>query len=218
MKPAKKKNVQPSIASFLFSKSKQPAVSKPDQPKPTKSQSAVLSEVQASGLYSDSSEPPHKKQRTSAASTNGLVQTPDAAKNSSEGSAASHASVETAATPQETTMPMASQPLEPIASGTDDMQVEVAPPEHDAAATVPSRQIARHSRLQHKLVENEGKRSRKSDAPGEPGKFTPLELQVNDLRKRYPDVLLIIEVRNKCSHEMVDGIPKTAEAARLEAR
>ncbi|KAK9861330.1 hypothetical protein WJX84_009535 [Apatococcus fuscideae] len=52
-------------------------------------------------------------------------------------------------------------------------------------------------RLQHKLVEKEGKRSRKSDVPGEPGKFTPLELQVNELKKRYPDVLLIIEVGYK---------------------
>ena len=217
MKSAKKKKVQPSIASFLFSKSKQPAVSKPDQPKRAVLESDVLSEVQASKFHADSSEPPHKKQRTGSASTTGLVLTPGAAKNSSEGSAASRASLEAAATPQETPMPMASQPLQPIASGADDMEVEVMPPQHDAAATIPLRQDARHSRLQHKLVENEGRRSRKSDAPGEPGKFTPLELQVNELRKRYPDVLLIIEVGNTCSNEMVNGMPNTAEAARFGA-
>lgn len=188
----KKKNVQPSIASFLFSKGKQPAAG--SKPKPARAESNALSEARASSLQERSSEPPQKKQRLSNGISKDVIQNSAAADSLNVQPPLAHPSSTPAASEQMVPLPSSSQPLHPA----DDMEVEILPPQHDTAA-VPPRQVARHSRLQHKLVENEGRRSRKSELPGEPGKFTPLELQVNELRKRYPDVLLIIEVSNSAN-------------------
>ena len=195
MKPSqKKKNVQPSIASFLFSKGKQPAAG--SRPELAKSGSGVLS--RDSSLQTSSSEPPQKKQRLSNGISTDLVQTPAAADSSDAQPALAHPSSTPAASEHMVPLQSSSQPLQPAVHGADDMEVEILPPQHDTAA-VPPRQVARHIRLQHKLVENEGRRSRRSEVPSEPGKFTPLELQVIELRKRYPDVLLIIEVRSNAA-------------------
>ena len=197
MKSAKKRNVQPSIASFLFSKPKQPSAAKTSAP--ASPQTAVLSEVQASSLSHKASGPPLKKQRLSPPTSNGHSDAPAGPQVHAASAPSANASPSAEKPSSKALSPLADEPMpmQPSGSGSECIEIEDLPspaPEQGTAEAIPPRQGARHSRLQHKLVENEGRRSRKSDAPGEAGKFTPLELQVNDLRKQYPDVLLIIDV------------------------
>ncbi len=192
MKSAKKRNVQPSIASFLFSKPKQPATAKESAPAST--QTPVLSEVQASSLPTKPSGPPLKKQRVSPPSSNGHAPAAPASEVHTTTTMPAHGASSDSADASKASSPMAVESISQQPSGSTSGCMEIDNPPHQAAEAIPPRQGVRHSRLQHKLVENEGRRSRKSDATGEAGKFTPLELQVNDLKKQYPDVLLIIEV------------------------
>ena len=70
-----------------------------------------------------------------------------------------------------------------------------APMGAHSADTIPPRHAGRHMRFQHKLA----KESSKEPAAGEVPKqaFTPLELQIVELKKRHPGVLLIVEVGYK---------------------
>ena len=65
-------------------------------------------------------------------------------------------------------------------------------------AGIPARQSARHQRFQNKLVIGRGNSKRDAAAPADAGaakpKYTPLELQIVALRRKHPNVLLIVEV------------------------
>ena len=50
--------------------------------------------------------------------------------------------------------------------------------------------------MQSKLVEGIGDKRNKGADSIVPQKHTPLELQVVELKKKYPDILLIIEVQS----------------------
>ena len=69
------------------------------------------------------------------------------------------------------------------------------PPEHSSrAASIPARHSGRHMRFQQKLARPSTKEPAAGDAPPKQP-FTPLELQIVDLKRRHPGVLLVIEVR-----------------------
>ncbi len=75
--------------------------------------------------------------------------------------------------------------------------------EHGSAPLpkVPARKVVRHQKFQNKLVEDpafEGRRRSGVQEDIVPQKHTPLELQVVELKKKYPDCILIIEVRFPC--------------------
>lgn len=65
-------------------------------------------------------------------------------------------------------------------------------------AGIPARQDARHQRFQNKLVIGRGNSKRDAAAPADVGaakpKYTPLELQIVALKRKHPNVLLIVEV------------------------
>ena len=62
------------------------------------------------------------------------------------------------------------------------------------SASIPARHAGRHMRFQQKLARPSQKEPEDGDAaPKQP--FTPLELQIVDLKRRHPGVLLVIEVR-----------------------
>ena len=56
--------------------------------------------------------------------------------------------------------------------------------------------------MQSKLVEGIGDKRNKGADSIVPQKHTPLELQVVELKKKYPDILLIIEVQSALPHAM----------------
>jgi hypothetical protein len=66
---------------------------------------------------------------------------------------------------------------------------------------VPARKVVRHQKFQNKLVEDPAFKGRRRSGVQEdivPQKHTPLELQVVELKKKYPDCILIIEVCLLC--------------------
>ena len=63
-----------------------------------------------------------------------------------------------------------------------------------AASSIPARHSGRHMRFQQKLARPSTKEPAAGDAPPKQP-FTPLELQIVDLKRRHPGVLLVIEVR-----------------------
>ena len=69
------------------------------------------------------------------------------------------------------------------------------PVDHSSRATsIPARHSGRHMRFQQKLARPSTKEPAAGDAPPKQP-FTPLELQIVDLKRRHPGVLLVIEVR-----------------------
>lgn len=68
---------------------------------------------------------------------------------------------------------------------------------------VPARVEQRHQRFQQKLVVGAGNKpeahSKAMPAFTKP-KYTPLELQIVDLKDRHPGVLLIVEVTRSADH------------------
>ncbi len=68
------------------------------------------------------------------------------------------------------------------------------PNQSKRAASIPARHSGRHMRFQQKLARPSTKEPAAGDAPPKQP-FTPLELQIVDLKRRHPGVLLVIEVR-----------------------
>lgn len=71
----------------------------------------------------------------------------------------------------------------------------------------PGRIEQRHQRFQQKLVVGAGNKAEQGHARGMPAvtnpKYTPLELQIVELKDKHPGVLLIVEVTNLAQY-MVD--------------
>lgn len=67
--------------------------------------------------------------------------------------------------------------------------------EHLVARQPPAPRPDAHQRFQNKLVTGVGNRKHPDSSTIVPQKHTPLELQVVDLKKRHPGVLLAIEVQ-----------------------
>lgn len=77
------------------------------------------------------------------------------------------------------------------------VQIENEDPPQALQHTVPARVEQRHQRFQQKLVMGAGNRTyretKKLNAITKP-KYTPLELQIVELKQKHPGVLLIVEV------------------------
>jgi len=81
------------------------------------------------------------------------------------------------------------------------------------AASIPARHSGRHMRFQQKLARPSTKEPVAGDAPPKQP-FTPLELQIVDLKRRHPGVLLVIEVRLLVSTAArLDATPHRLSAA-----
>ena len=80
------------------------------------------------------------------------------------------------------------QPAPPHTSGSDTAQHSTR------SASIPARHAGRHMRFQQKLARPSPKEPVPGDAaPKQP--FTPLELQIVDLKRQHPGVLLVVEVQ-----------------------
>ena len=97
-----------------------------------------------------------------------------------------------------------SVPPRPAAPRTNDINGHTAQPSSRTAASIPARHAGRHLRFQQKLARPSPKEPVAGDAaPKQP--FTPLELQIVDLKRRHPGVLLVVEV---CSVSCLASFPK----------
>jgi DNA mismatch repair protein MSH3 len=86
-----------------------------------------------------------------------------------------------------------SRPDQPAAHPTSDSDSHAAQPSSRSAASIPARHAGRHLRFQQKLARPSPKEPAAGEsAPKQP--FTPLELQIVDLKRRHPGVLLVVEV------------------------
>ena len=87
------------------------------------------------------------------------------------------------------------------------MQPTGTAPTYTMPTQFPGRIEHRHQRFQQKLVVGAGNKAEQGHARGMPAvtkpKYTPLELQIVELKDKHPGVLLIVEVTNLAQY-MVD--------------
>ena len=175
---ASKGKGQRSIQSFLFKP--KAAATASGQARP---EQRVLGEKQAS--VGPAVIPPNKKPRLSSSASQ--RETPNAVNNTGRN----------ADIPADTSQPKV------IDHDTPELPATDTQPHHPSQHSVPARVEQRHQRFQQKLVMGAGNRTyretQKLDAITKP-KYTPLELQIIELKEKHPGVLLVVEVSStSCS-------------------